>query len=591
MPPRTLAEKILSVHATGTEECRAGELVVCEADLILGTDGSTPMAIDYFQAMGGGGEGAPVAFPERVLLARDHYSPPTSPATLGFHRRMEAFAREHGVELLPVGGGISFQVALETGRVRAGDLVVGADSHTTSCGAVGAFATGIGSADLAGALLTGKVWLRVPESMRVVLEGSLPSGVGAKDVALEVVRSVGSEGAAYRAVEFAGPVADALPVEERFVLSNMAAEMGAKAGMFPEGGSPAEADPGVTGLGPGQGGLASDPGAPFTDEVRVDCSGLVPRVALPHQPANGVPVTQLLGKAIDWVFLGTCTGGRAHDLRNALRVLEAGGGIDPSVTVVVTPPSPGVREALGNAGSRHHRNRLRTLLRHNGPHPPTQRPDPLHGEPELPGPDGPGHGGHSPGLPGDLRRRRHGRTHHRSPGGGVMGRARRLGDRVNTDYIISSSRKKETLDPTELKAWLLESVDPDFAASVEDGDILVAGEAFGCGSAMEVAVTVVLSAGIRAVVARSFSRTYFRNAINNGLLPVECDTSKIREGDELTLRLEAGEVTVVNETAGAEIRARPLPPFVLEILNAGGLVPYLRAAGGFPGPSSSEPDR
>ena len=194
MPPLTLAEKILGAHAvvgggarhrgraqeggagrTG-RAARAGDLIVCEADLILGTDGSTPMAIDYFHGMGGRKRGgAPVAFPERVLLARDHYSPPTSPATLGFHARMEDFAREHCVELLPVGGGISFQVAMEAGRVKPGDLVVGADSHTTSCGAVGAFATGIGSADLAGAFLTGGVWLRVPESIRVVLDGFLPT--------------------------------------------------------------------------------------------------------------------------------------------------------------------------------------------------------------------------------------------------------------------------------------------------------------------------------------------------------------------------------------------------------------------------------
>lgn len=163
----------------------------------------------------------------------------------------------------------------------------------------------------------------------------------------------------------------------------------------------------------------------------------------------------------------------------------------------------------------------------------------------------------------------------------LRGRSRRLGDRVNTDYIISSSRKKETLDPHELRRWLLEAVDPGFAASVMDGDVLVADEAFGCGSAMEVAVTVVQAAGIGAVVARSFSRTYYRNAINNGLIPVECDTSGIREGDWLALRVGADAVMVVNETTGAEIRARSLPPFVLEILGAGGLVPYLRARGGF----------
>ena len=331
---RTLAEKILSAHSGA--EARAGDLVVCEADLILGTDGSTPMAIEYFQAMGG----RTVAFPERVLLARDHYSPPTSPSTLGFHARMEAFARDFGVELLPVGGGISFQVAMETGRVKAGDLVVGADSHTTSCGAAGAFATGIGSADLAGAFLTGKVWLRVPDTMRVVLEGALPPGVGAKDVALAVVRTVGSDGAAYRAVEFVGPVAEALPDEERFVLSNMSAEMGAKAGIFPGG----------TGAGPGTPHL-SDPHASFAEELRMECSTLVPRVALPHQPANTVPVDEVVGTDIDWVFLGTCTGGRANDFREALRMLDAGGGIAPGVTVVVTPPSPLVREALEKDGT------------------------------------------------------------------------------------------------------------------------------------------------------------------------------------------------------------------------------------------------
>ena len=324
---RTLAEKILSARSGA--DARAGDILVCQADLILGTDGSTPMAIEYFEAMGG----RVVAHPERVLLARDHYSPPTSPSTLGFHARMEAFAAEHGLELLPVGGGISFQVAMETGRVGPGDLVVGADSHTVTCGALGAFATGIGSADLAGAFLTGKVWLRVPESMRVILDGVLPAGVGAKDVALEVVRAVGSDGAAYRAVEFVGPVAEALPAEERMVISNMSAEMGAKAGVFPAG--------------PG---YLSDADASFVDEIRLDCSALVPRVALPHQPANGVPVTEVTGTAIDWVFLGTCTGGRVHDFREALRVLDAGGGIAAGVTVVVTPPSPRVRAVLEDEG-------------------------------------------------------------------------------------------------------------------------------------------------------------------------------------------------------------------------------------------------
>jgi 3-isopropylmalate/(R)-2-methylmalate dehydratase small subunit len=163
----------------------------------------------------------------------------------------------------------------------------------------------------------------------------------------------------------------------------------------------------------------------------------------------------------------------------------------------------------------------------------------------------------------------------------IKGRARCLGDRINTDYIISSTRKKETLDPHQLKAWLLESVHPDFADSVGENDILVAGEAFGCGSAMEVAVTVVLAAGIKAVVAQSFARTYFRNAINNGLIPVECDTSGMEEGDQIRLEIREERVLVMNETKRLEVLARTLPPFVLGILGAGGLVPYLRTRGGF----------
>jgi 3-isopropylmalate/(R)-2-methylmalate dehydratase large subunit len=207
------------------------------------------------------------------------------------------------------------------------------------CGAVGAFATGIGSADLAGALLCGQVWLRVPDTIKVILEGPLPTGVGAKDLALALVRSIGSDGAAYAALEFYRTAAHTLPVEERMVLSNMSVEMGAKAGIFPAASS-AAASSGATPSG------ASDPDAVFSREVVLDATVLEPTVALPHDPANAVAVTECLGTPIDFVFLGTCTGGRAHDFRDALRVLNAGGGVAEGVTLVVTPPSPNVRSVL-----------------------------------------------------------------------------------------------------------------------------------------------------------------------------------------------------------------------------------------------------
>lgn len=162
----------------------------------------------------------------------------------------------------------------------------------------------------------------------------------------------------------------------------------------------------------------------------------------------------------------------------------------------------------------------------------------------------------------------------------MTGRARVFGDDVNTDYIITSRRKRESLDPQVLRGYLFEEIDPHFAASVGPGDLIVAGSNFGCGSAMEVAVTAVLGAGIAAVIARSFSRTYYRNAVNNGLLPVVCDTSGMREGDPITV-LRAPQWAVRNERTGEVLAADALPAIMWAIVNAGGLVPYMRKHGDF----------
>ena len=163
----------------------------------------------------------------------------------------------------------------------------------------------------------------------------------------------------------------------------------------------------------------------------------------------------------------------------------------------------------------------------------------------------------------------------------IDGRARRVGDDVNTDYIISSTRKTETIDEQILKRYLLESVDPAFAASVRSGDLLVAGRNFGCGSAMEVAATVILAAGIPAVLAKSFARSFYRNAINNGLVPIECDTSDIAEGDAISAELGADGVAIINARTGRREIRPPLGGIAGEILAAGGLVPYLRREGRF----------
>ena len=162
----------------------------------------------------------------------------------------------------------------------------------------------------------------------------------------------------------------------------------------------------------------------------------------------------------------------------------------------------------------------------------------------------------------------------------LQGRVRRFGNDINTDYVISSKRKRETIDSAVLKQWLFEGVDPAFAASVRTGDLIVAGRNFGCGSAMEVAVTVILAAGIGAVLAESFSRTFFRNAINNGLIPVQCDTTTLGEGDLIALLAEDGRFAVRNRSSGESVTSAPLSGIALEILEAGGLVPYVLAHGG-----------
>lgn len=292
------------------------------------------MAIDYFTRMGG----TRLCDPARVIFAMDHYAPPSSPKTAALHEQVRTFARRHGAEVHDVGDGISHQIVLELGKVLPGDLVVGADSHTVTCGALNLFAAGVGSSDLAAAMMTGQAWLRVPESIKVVLTGARPPGLSAKDAALALVAAVGLEGANYQTLEFHGPALAAFPLEDRLVFSNMAVETGAKAAIFPADAATVAYLDGRTRerLTP----VGADPGARYAREIVIDISALSPRVALPHTPDNVVSLEEALGTPVHMVFLGTCTGGRVPDFHEALDVLErAGGRIAPGVQLVVTPAS------------------------------------------------------------------------------------------------------------------------------------------------------------------------------------------------------------------------------------------------------------
>lgn len=326
MPGKTISEKILS--AKSGRDARAGEVVICPVDSALGTDGSTPMALDYFEAMGG----VRVHDPGRLVFALDHYAPAPSRHTAQLHERMRAFAAKQGILVWEVGEGIGHQLMIESGRAAPGGLVVGADSHAVTYGAVNCFATGIGSSDLAAILMCGKIWLKVPHSIRVTLTGELPPGVFAKDIALALAGQLGADGAAYQALEFAGPSLGRLSLDDRLVLANLAVEMGAKNGIFP-------------GL------VEADADAVYAREVHVALDALGPQIALPHRVDRVVEIARASGTPVQMVYLGTCTGGRASDFHQARDILKAGGGVARGVQLVVTPASRAVLETLARDGT------------------------------------------------------------------------------------------------------------------------------------------------------------------------------------------------------------------------------------------------
>jgi 3-isopropylmalate/(R)-2-methylmalate dehydratase large subunit len=337
---KTISEKILS--AKSGRDVRAGDVVICLVDCALGTDGSTPMAIDYFDAMGG----TRVHDPSRVVFALDHYAPAPSRQTAALHQRMREFAARHGILLWDMGEGIGHQLVVETGRALPGGLAVGADSHAVTYGALNTFATGIGSSDLAAIFVSGQIWLRVPESIRVTLTGELPRGVYPKDIALALARELGGDGANYQALEFTGEGVAQLDLEDRLVVANLAIEMGAKNAIFPADAKTFAYLGGVRGEP-----TAADRDARYAREIHIALDRLTPLVALPHQPDRGVGVIEATSVPVQMVYLGTCTGGRVRDYHQALAVLRAAGGVAHGVQLVVTPASRTVLETLARDGS------------------------------------------------------------------------------------------------------------------------------------------------------------------------------------------------------------------------------------------------
>ncbi len=313
----TVTEKIIAAHA-GRDEVKPGQLVTVRVDLVLANDVTAPLAIEAFRSMGA----KRVFDPAKVVLTPDHFTPARDIESAEQCALVRRFAEEQEiVNYFEVGEvGIEHVLLPERGLVLPGDLVVGADSHTCTYGALGAFSTGMGSTDIAAAMALGETWLRVPYTIRFVYTGKLPAWIGGKDLMLMTIGRIGVDGALYSTMQFEGPAVDELSMDGRFTMANMAIEAGAKNGIFFADEKTIDFLKGRTSRDSIL--YRSDDDACYSDTIEFDVSGLEPQVALPHLPSNVRPVSQVGEVPLDQVVIGSCTNGRAGDLREAAELLR-----------------------------------------------------------------------------------------------------------------------------------------------------------------------------------------------------------------------------------------------------------------------------
>jgi len=326
----TLAEKILATH-TDRAKVSPGEFINVRVDLILANDITAPISIREFQRLGVDR----VFDPEKIVMVADHFVPNKDIPSAANAKLMRDFCYEHGIPHYDVGQmGIEHVLLPEQGLVLPGDVVIGADSHTCTYGAVGAFATGMGSTDIAATMATGDIWMKVPPTIKFVYHGSLPEWVGGKDLILYTIGNIGVDGALYSVMEFTGEAIDELSMDGRFTMANMAIEAGAKAGLFRVDGKTIDyvksrAKRPYTVYEP-------DDDAEYARAMEYDISALEPQVALPHSPANTRPVSQVGNIEIEQAVIGGCTNGRLEDLQVAARILK-GRKVHPRVRCIIIP--------------------------------------------------------------------------------------------------------------------------------------------------------------------------------------------------------------------------------------------------------------
>ena len=651
----TFAEKVLA-RAAGQAEAHAGDILEVRPDRILTHDNTAAIANIFYKELGA----QRLADPEAVCVVLDHASPAPTPKHAQNHAEARAFVQKQGVRhFFDVGRGICHQVLAEEGLVLPGDVLLGADSHTTHSGWLGAFGAGVGRTEAAVLWATGRLWLRVPESLRINLHGDLRPGVTTKDLCLHISQALGADGGLYYSMEFAGPGVSTLSLDQRAVIPNSMAEIGVKNSYLP----PDEAvfeyleKKGFSRKQLEERALYPDQDAVYVAEYDLHLDQLKPLVAPPHNIDQPQPLSAVIGQHVDMAFIGTCTNGRLEDLAAAAEVLR-GQHVHAGTRLLVVPASsrvyrealewgvldilleagamigvPGCGPCMGNhlgipaagevvisTANRNFKGRmgqpeasiylaspavvaasavlgriaspgevdrsLAVVIMPDKSETMTKRQDVFASR------SSPFAGDSSPRLkkqkpaqagsiPSSAAFRRLARSQPGDLSPSVMtrdnrsGKVWKYGDNVNTDQIFPGKYTYTVTAPEEIAAHAMEDIDPGFAASVKPGDIVVGGSNFGCGSSREQAVTCLKNNGVLALVAKSFARIFYRNAINQGIPAILCPQAveAARPGDPLQVDLANGQLTLPAGTFAFPA----FPPNVRLILEAGGLVEYTKA--------------
>lgn len=592
MKPQTFAEKIFAAPA--------GAIVFARPDLIL-THDNTSSIYKTFQKMGG----EKVANPDQLIIVLDHNAPPPDSKLANQYREIRDIAEKQGItKFYDVGNGICHQIM--SYHARPGMLIVGSDSHTSTAGAFNSLATGIDRTESAGIWKKGETWFRVPESIKINLVERLPESVSAKDLSLWIIGMIGSDGANYMSVEFHGEGVKTLNISDRMTIANLASEMGAKNAVFP-------ADEvlsqfyreAVTGI-------WADKNALYAREIDIDLGKLFPVVAAPNNVDNIKSIADVAGTPVHEGLIGTCTNGRIEDLRIAARVLKGkevikgfqlnvipasrkillraaeeglfkifvesganvltpscgpclgtGLGIPASGHVVISTAN---RNFLGRMGNKEAQIYLASpeVVAYTSLTGVITDPRKIPGNEKFPFPIV------------------QSKTYVINPG-----ENRKLGniwnysdvDNLNTDQMFAGKHTYSILstDPAAIMPLLFADFDPGFSKNVREGDIIIAGENFGCGSSREHPSVGLAYAGIKSILVKSVNRIFYRSAINQGLVLIvhREAVEAYRAGDRVDISFVNGKIEIGEKTFGFE----PLPDKLKQIIEMKGLVNYMQATG------------